>query len=156
MLHIVFLMFLESFWQGGGYGLGFKTFGLVVQKFLNIEWFFTNLKKNRSWKFRRNWNVPLVLLERSWWKAFNGIYLVRFGFKMWEILILKWFLHLKIQINSKKSGFGRKNQLKDVVPGNTWANGTGHTSITRVTLLTTNLQLITLVFFGACVHNALV
>jgi hypothetical protein len=22
---------------------------------------------NRSWKFRRNWNVPLVLLERCWW-----------------------------------------------------------------------------------------
>jgi hypothetical protein len=53
-----------------------------------------------------------------WWywkdldePGFNGIYLVRFGFRMWEILILKWFLPLKIQINSKKSGFGRKNQL---------------------------------------------
>ncbi len=30
---------------------------------------------------------------------------------MWEILIFKWFLSLKIQINSKKPGFGRKNQL---------------------------------------------
>jgi hypothetical protein len=27
---------------------------------------------------------------------------------MWEILILKWLLLLKIQINSKKPGFGRK------------------------------------------------
>jgi hypothetical protein len=25
------------------------------------------IKLNRGWKFRRNWNVPLVLLERSWW-----------------------------------------------------------------------------------------
>jgi len=50
-----------------------------------------------------------VLLERSWWVGFNGIYLVSFGFRMWEILIFKWFLLLKIQINSKKPGFfGRK------------------------------------------------
>jgi len=25
-------------------------------------------------------------LERSWWAGFNGIYLVRFGFRMWEII----------------------------------------------------------------------
>jgi hypothetical protein len=56
--------------------------------------------------------VPLVLLEWSWWAGFNGIYLVRFGFRMWELLILKWFLLLKIQINSKKPGFGPKNQLR--------------------------------------------
>jgi hypothetical protein len=31
---------------------------------------------------------------------------------MWEILILKWFLLLKIEINSQKPGFGRKNQLR--------------------------------------------
>jgi hypothetical protein len=42
----------------------------------------------------------------------NEIYLVRFGFKMWEILIFKWFLSLKMQINSKNPGFGRKNQLR--------------------------------------------
>jgi hypothetical protein len=70
------------------------------------------IKLNCSWKFRRNWNVPLVLVERSWWAGFNGIYLVRFGFRMWEILIFRWFLPLKIQINSKKPGFGRKNQLR--------------------------------------------
>ncbi len=45
------------------------------------------IKLNRSWKFWRNWNVPLVFLERSWWAGFNQIYLVRFGFRMWEILI---------------------------------------------------------------------
>jgi hypothetical protein len=38
--------------------------------------------------------------------------LVRFGFRIWEILILKWKLPLKIQINSKKPGFGRKIQLR--------------------------------------------
>jgi hypothetical protein len=70
------------------------------------------VKLNRSWKFQRNWNVPLVLLDRSWWAGFNGIYLVRFGFRMWEILTFKWFLPLEIQINSKIPGFGRKNQLR--------------------------------------------
>jgi hypothetical protein len=59
------------------------------------------IKLNCSWNFQRNWNLPLVFLERSWW-GFNGIYLVRFGFRMWEILIFKWFLLLKIQINSQK------------------------------------------------------
>ncbi len=43
-----------------------------------------------------------MLLEKSWWIGFDGIYLVRFGFKMWEILIFMWFLMLKNQINSKK------------------------------------------------------
>jgi hypothetical protein len=35
---------------------------------------------------------------------------------MWEKLIFKWFLPLKIQINSKKPGFGRKNQLRTGKP----------------------------------------
>jgi len=74
--------------------------------------FSLKIELSRSWIFLRNWNVPLVLLERSWWAGFNGIYLVRFGFRMWEILIFKWFLPLKIQINSQKPGFGRKNQLR--------------------------------------------
>jgi hypothetical protein len=113
MLQIVFLVSLESSWQGGVHGLGPMTFGLVAQKFLNIEWFSSlKMKLNHSWKFRKNWYVSLVLLERSWWAGFNGIYLVRFGFRMWEILIFKWFLSLKIQINSKKPGFGSKNQLR--------------------------------------------
>jgi hypothetical protein len=72
-------------------------------------WVISSLKIKLN---QRNWNVPLVLLGRSWWAGFNGIYLVRFGFRMWEILIFKWFQPLKIQINSKKPGFGRKNQLR--------------------------------------------
>ncbi len=74
--------------------------------------FSLKIKLNRSWNFQRNWNVPLVLLESTWWAGFNEIYLVRFRFRMWEILIFKWFFLLKIQINSKKPGFGRKNQLR--------------------------------------------
>ncbi len=82
-------------------------------------WMISSLKieLNCSWKSRRNWNVPLVLLERSWWAGFNGIYLVRFGFRMWEILIFKQFLSLKIQINSQKPSFERK---KGWERGNTW------------------------------------
>ncbi len=57
-------------------------------------------------------DVKLKERKKERWAGFNGIYLVRFGFEMWEILILKWFLLLKIQINSKKPGFGRKNQLR--------------------------------------------
>jgi hypothetical protein len=44
--------------------------------------FSLKIKLNCIWKLQRNWNVPLVSLERSWWVGFNGIYLVRFGFKM--------------------------------------------------------------------------
>jgi hypothetical protein len=91
-------------------------------------WMMFSLKSklNRSWKFQRNWNVPLVLLERSWWAEFNDFFWIRFGFRMWEILIFKWLLSLKIQINSKKPGFGRKNQLGC---GNTRANSRGYTSL---------------------------
>jgi hypothetical protein len=73
------------------------------------------IKLNCNWNFWRNWNVPLLFLERSWWAGFNGIYLVRFGFRMWEILSLKWFLPLKIQINSKKSGFWKEKSVEDVL-----------------------------------------
>jgi hypothetical protein len=113
MLQIAFLVPFESSRGGGVHRLAFMAFWLTVKKFLNIEWFLSlKIKLNHSWNFWRYWNVPLVLLERSGWAGFNGIYLVRFGFRMWEILILKWYLPLKIQINSKKLGFGRKNQLR--------------------------------------------
>jgi hypothetical protein len=58
--------------------------------------FSMRIKLNGSWNFQRNCNVPLVSLERSWWAGFNGIYLVRSRFRMWEILIFKWLLSLKI------------------------------------------------------------
>ncbi len=51
--------------------------------------------------------------ENLFWAGFNGIYLVRFGFRIWEILILKL---ISAPENSnkfqKKPGFGRKNQLR--------------------------------------------
>jgi hypothetical protein len=33
--------------------------------------------------------VPLDVIGKILMRGFNGIYLVRFGFRMWEILILK-------------------------------------------------------------------
>jgi hypothetical protein len=44
--------------------------------------------------------------------SINGIYLVRFGFKMWKMLIFNSFLPLTVQINSKKQGFGREKWLR--------------------------------------------
>jgi hypothetical protein len=76
---------------------GIWTRGAKVLEYWMISSLETKL--NRSWKSRRSWNVPLVFLERSWRAGFNGIYLVRLGFRMWEILIFKWFIPLKIQIN---------------------------------------------------------
>ncbi len=54
-------------------------------------------------------------------------HLVRFGFRMCDILSFKWFLPLKIQINSKKNQVleGKISSGR----GNTWANSTGHTSM---------------------------
>jgi hypothetical protein len=71
--------------------------------------------------------VPLVLLERSWWVGFLWNL---FG-KIWiqnvaNIDFLKWFLPLKIQINSKKNQVLEEKIILE--RGNTWANGTGHTS----------------------------
>ncbi len=85
MLQIMFLVSLESSWWGAwAWFHGVWTCGAKVLEY----WMISSLKiqLNCSWKFRRNWNVPLVLLERSWWAGFNGIYLGRLGFRMWEIL----------------------------------------------------------------------
>ncbi len=76
------------------------------------------IKLNHNWKFQRNWNVPLVLLERSWWAGFNGIFLVIFGFRWWETFILNWFLLLKIQINSKRTRFWKEKSVGG--RGNIW------------------------------------
>ncbi len=69
------------------------------------------IKLNHRWKFWRNWNVPLVLVERSQWAGFNGIYLVsldsecgRFDFEMISAA--------ENSIKFQKPGFGRKNQLR--------------------------------------------
>jgi len=110
VLQIVFLVPLESSRGALAWFHGVWTCGVEVLEYWMIS--SLKIKLNYSWKLRRNWNVSLVLLERSWWAQFNGIYLVRFGFRMWEILIFKLCPLLKIQINSKKPGFGEKNQLR--------------------------------------------
>jgi hypothetical protein len=56
----------------------------------------------------RNWDVPLLLLERSQWVGFIQIYFVSFGLRMWEISNFKWFSSLQIQISYKKPGFRMK------------------------------------------------
>ncbi len=92
---------------------GIWTCGAKVLEY----WIISSLKikLNSSWNCQRNWNVPLVLLERSWWARFNGIYLVRFGFRLWDLSIFKWFLLLKIQMNSKKTKFWKEKLVEDMV-----------------------------------------
>jgi len=95
MPQITFLVSLKSSEGGGVHRLWFHGIWTCGAKVLEYWMIFSlKIKLNRNWKFRRNWNVPLVLVERCWWAGFNGIYLVRFGFRMWEILIFKWFLQL--------------------------------------------------------------
>jgi len=92
---------------------GVWTCGVEVLEYWMVS--SLKIKLNHSWNFWRNWNVPLMLLERFWWAGLTGIYLVRFGFRMWEILILKWFLALKIQINSQKTRFWKEKSVENVV-----------------------------------------
>ncbi len=64
----------------------------------------------------KTWDLPLVLLERSQWVGFNGIYFVSSGLRMWEISKFKWLkFSLQIQINYKKPKFGRKFSIENVV-----------------------------------------
>jgi hypothetical protein len=64
---------------------------------------------------RRNCDVPLVLLERSRWFRFNGIYVVRFGLGMWEIWNFQWFLSLKIQVIFIKTRFWKEKSVENMV-----------------------------------------
>jgi hypothetical protein len=59
--------------------------------------------------------VPLVLFGKILIRGFNGIYLVRFGFRIWEILIFQSFLQLKIQINSQKIRFWKEKSVEDMI-----------------------------------------
>jgi len=128
------LVSLESSRWGGVCVLGLWfhdvwTCGAKVLEYWMNDFFTKKFNKlNCSWKFRRNWNVPLVLLERSWWARFNGISLVRFGFRMCG---RDWFLSdfccwkfkqipKKNQVLEGKISWGR---------GNTWANCKTQTSL---------------------------
>jgi len=83
ILEIMFLVSLENS-QGGGVHISLVSSWCLDLHLEVREWFFhCNITLNSSWKrFRRNWNVPLISLERSWRARFNKIYLVRFGFRM--------------------------------------------------------------------------
>jgi len=113
MLQIVFLVSLESSWRVGLQRLGSMTFGLSSAKVLEYWMIFSlKIKLNRSWNFKRNWKVPLVFdgkisMSRILWNLFGKIWIQNVG-----DTDFKWFLPLKIQINSKKPGFERKNHLR--------------------------------------------
>jgi hypothetical protein len=120
MLQVLFLVSLESSRWWGVHGLGSMAFGLAVQKFLNSEWFLHwKLNKVVAGNFR---GIGTCLW--CWWKDLDEQDLMEFIWYDWDwecTLIFKWFLPLKIQINSKKplllegkSRWGR---------GNTWAKG---------------------------------
>jgi hypothetical protein len=53
------------------------------------------------------------VVEKILMRGFNGINLVRFGFRMWQIF-LKWFLPLKIQ-KFQKTRFWKEKSVEDVV-----------------------------------------
>jgi hypothetical protein len=55
-----------------------------------------------------------------------GIYLVRFGFRMWEILIFQVISAAENSNKFQKTRVWKEKSVEDVI--NTWANGTGHTS----------------------------
>jgi hypothetical protein len=87
MLQILFLVFGKLLTRKGAWAClpHVWTCGTKVLEYWMISSF--KIKLNCNWKFWKTWNVPLVLLERSWWAGFNGIYLARFIFGMWEKLI---------------------------------------------------------------------
>jgi hypothetical protein len=70
---------------------GIWTYSVKVFEYWMIS--SLKIKPNPSWKFQRNWWCWKDLDEQD----LMGIDLVRFGFRMWETLIFKWFLPLKIQ-----------------------------------------------------------
>ncbi len=115
MLEITFLVSsLESSRGGGVHQVGFMTFGLDLQKFLKIEW---NLHWKLNWIIAENFKGIGMCLWCCWKdldeQEFNGIYVVRFGFRMWEILIL-YLISAAENSNKfqKKPGFGRKSRLR--------------------------------------------
>ncbi len=61
-------------WRRRGASASFHGVWTCGTKVLEY-WMISTLKMklNRSSKFWRNWNLPLMLLERSWWAGFNGI-----------------------------------------------------------------------------------
>ncbi len=89
--------------------------------------FSLKIKLNCSWKFRRNWNVPLVLSKRSWWAGF-----------LWNLFGKIWIqnvedIDLKVISAAENSNQNFKNQVfKGKISwgcDNAWANSSGHTGL---------------------------
>jgi hypothetical protein len=53
-------------------------------------------------KFSKELDCAFGVIGKILMIRFNGIYLVRFEFRIWDILIFKKFLLMKFQINSKQ------------------------------------------------------
>ncbi len=68
---ILGLFGMESSLRGGVHGLWFHGVRTCSAKVLEY-WMVSSLKikLNRNWKCWRNWNVLLMLLQRSWWAGF--------------------------------------------------------------------------------------
>jgi len=101
--------------QEGYMGLVPWDLDLWCKSFWILNDFSMKSKLNCRWKFQRNWNVPLVLLERSWWARFSGIYLVRFGFRMWEILVFKVISAAENSNKFQKPRFWKERLVENVV-----------------------------------------
>ncbi len=96
----MFLVSLKSSQWGGGALAWFHDIWTCSEKVLEYWMIFSlKIKLNHSWKFQRNWEFLLVLFARSQEVGLNGIYFVKFGLRMGEIL--NCILSLKIQINHK-------------------------------------------------------
>jgi hypothetical protein len=72
--------------------------------------------------------VKMSLISLSW--VFKIICSKAIDLKTMPMLRFKWFLLLKIQLYSKNQVLEGKISW---VHGNTWANGTGHTSLSKDT-----------------------
>ncbi len=83
------------------------------------------IKLNLSWNFWKNWNVPLVFSERSWWAGFNGIYLVRFGFRI-NVGDIDFKMISATENSNKfqKTRFWKEKSVEDVVTLGTTAQAT--------------------------------
>jgi hypothetical protein len=79
-----------------------------VENVVTIE----SLSFNSSMKI---WDLPLMLLERSWWVGFSGIYFVSSGLRMWNISKFKWILSPQIQIITKNQNFETKFSIENMV-----------------------------------------
>jgi hypothetical protein len=88
MLQIMFLVSLESSLEEKGcIGLVSWCLDMLCKSFWILNDFFSENWIKSKLKFLEELEWAFGVLERSWWARYDGIYLVRSGFRMWEILI---------------------------------------------------------------------